>query len=209
MTKFTLPIFVMIIFLATFTLTISAGNIDCDWFKVNCPNSNAVNTITANTTANAIEVVNTTITDKGTVLQTYGQGQQYSFLVTLPKTNGTGGIYEFALLGTYGMQAWYQDAILTNCTITDKISCTSTFILSAGTYTAIEVKNNGKWLYALKLPSTIATVNTKPITVTKKGTDNTLSTVLKIVGICVVTIGGSMYVYSIYMQKKHPEDLYK
>jgi hypothetical protein len=71
------------------------------------------------------------------------------------------------------------------------------------------VTNNGNWIYALKLPAIITTTNTKQIITTSKGTDNTMGIVIAVAAVLAVSIAGSMVAYSIYMQKKHPEDLYK
>lgn len=186
----------------------SAGTIACDWFHTNCP-ANSINVTNSTSIGTTTIPQNTTITEKGKVIQTYAQNGQYVFSVTLPKSNVTTGIYGFAVLGLYGTRQVYQDSVLTNCTTTNKITCTTTFVLDIGTYTALEVTNNGNWIYALKLPATITTTNTKPIITTNKGTDNTVGIVIALVAVSAVLIAGSMVAYSIYMQKKHPEDLYK
>lgn len=165
-------------------------------------NSTSSNTIASNAT-NSSQLHN--LTSEGYIKLIYASARegQYTFKIILPNKNLT-GIYGFALLGKYGTKDIFIPALMTNCTITANVTCTSAYVLNLGNYYEMEVTNNGKWLYAISLPYAIITPSQQPPTIYVSPPPNYLGDVeLGVVaGLSILVVGNVIY------YKLHEEELY-
>jgi hypothetical protein len=124
-----------------------------------------------------------------------GQGQ-YNYQVILPKTlmNGS-SIFTFYLLGQYNGSLGFQYPASVSCSTTSQITCTAVFIVTIGSYDRLEIIRNGIWLYALKLPKSIITSQTRSITTVTQKTNNNIYYILGFFGIigAIMLIGNVSY----------------
>jgi hypothetical protein len=188
----------------------TSNSILCSDLHIFCPVTSVVQTYNIPVDRNATGIANTSINSStnlvtfGTVRQVLDINQQYIYQVEINRTNYTNVIYSFLLLGSFNGNNVYSPPAYTNCTLTSIVSCRTTFIVQFGNYSEMEVRINGVWKYALKLPSTAESNLTASAIVIPRQPNYTLPIALGIVVVICVIAGGNYWYY-----ERHKGELYK
>lgn len=175
----------------------------CSYFGIFCPATTTIPYTQTNNTNHSVTALK--ISTNGTVKLTSSSEGQYSYSITLPKSNAT-GIYSFALLGSYGNRNVYVRGSYANCTIYSEVVCRTTFVVGLGSYSMLGVSNNGNWLYAMKLPSNLTLIQA-PIIEEHAGGFSFSNTELWM-GIGAVLAISAVGIGNIYYYRKHKDELY-
>lgn len=187
------------------------------FFHIYCAtNSTATsNTITTNITpvsnvTTSVPTSNTSVEDFAHAILLYSNSSQgqWEYKVIVNRTNQTKGIMSFALLGSYGLENVFVPSLYTTCTAVLTINCTVSFSIIGGSYTEMEVENNGKWLYAIKLPGEVTPPAAPVVNVPPKA--GLLSPAEIAIIIVAVIAASAIIAYGNYKyDKDHQADLYK
>jgi hypothetical protein len=178
----------------------SQFHILCPTPQVNMTNIIVETTIPVNASANSTQA-NTTITSLGTARMLSSDEGTYVYSIVIEKSNFT-GIYEFAALGKLGSILIYSPSVLTNCTVKSEVRCRASFLINQGTYDRIEVEYNGKWMYAIAMPSKITGKSQQPVQNIIEKPFDFIPYILGAVAVVIVLVGGNLFYY-----RQHSKEL--